>query len=545
MSLKMSLAPQAPCIFKVTVCARLTLGMATVAAAPAATAVAPVRNAGAARRAPATLLVSFILPPYGASAPGLRRYLRARRDKCSAVQRISRVGIHAPIEVGRLFFKTQAHCARNKRPRTRRERGPLESRRSRCTIARGTGAAEAQKPGRRAASRSSAAASRQGRSKPSWPRRSRRARPRCRQQAARLLVGRVQHHAHKTGRGQAGSDAEIRLLVRHQHRDQPDASCGQRGQSRGQRAVVAAGEEAELDDVHAGGRRRPRRRSEERSIWRQIAHGGADRPATADQGDRLRHLRQGPRPERSRRGSLRSIRSTPAAAPARPRPVSRRWRAAAVLVVRHWVALGSPSAATGRSSIRQYPGSPSLSWRGRTLVRLGRRRHRQLAAQHILTVAGTSELARPFQVGSSTPPVRIRRGSGVIARLTAARKSICGWRVTDRNGTSYVARLSGGAVVGVAVIVAETRPVRAWRRSSISKSGASPACANRQGRRASEPLVLDSFAYVEQLVMPMAMFWRSWLASWGSLWLAPLGLQVSPLVPQSALEAEDSVDPRG
>jgi hypothetical protein len=61
----------------------------------------------------------------------------------------------------------------------------------------------------------------------------------------------------------------------------------------------------------------------------------------------------------------------------------------------------------------------------------------------------------------------------------------------------------------------------------------------------SDALALDSFAYVEQLVLPMAMFWRSWLASWGSLWLAPLGLQVSPLVPQSALEAKDSVDPRG
>jgi hypothetical protein len=44
MSLKMSLAPQAPCIFKTVVCARLTLGIATVAAAPAATAVAPVRK---------------------------------------------------------------------------------------------------------------------------------------------------------------------------------------------------------------------------------------------------------------------------------------------------------------------------------------------------------------------------------------------------------------------------------------------------------------------------------------------------------------------
>ena len=44
MSVKMLLAPQEPCIFMVTVWARETFGIATVAAAPAVTAAAPVRK---------------------------------------------------------------------------------------------------------------------------------------------------------------------------------------------------------------------------------------------------------------------------------------------------------------------------------------------------------------------------------------------------------------------------------------------------------------------------------------------------------------------
>src|SRR5918997_3803274 len=45
MSLKMSLAPQAPCIFMTAVWARLTFGIATApAAAPATVAVAPLRE---------------------------------------------------------------------------------------------------------------------------------------------------------------------------------------------------------------------------------------------------------------------------------------------------------------------------------------------------------------------------------------------------------------------------------------------------------------------------------------------------------------------
>ena len=35
--------------------------------------------------------------------------------------------------------------------------------------------------------------------------------------------------------------------------------------------------------------------------------------------------------------------------------------------------------------------------------------------------------------------------------------------------------------------------------------------------------------YVEQLVAAGGRVWRSWIATWGSLWLAPLGLQVSPV----------------
>ena len=41
----------------------------------------------------------------------------------------------------------------------------------------------------------------------------------------------------------------------------------------------------------------------------------------------------------------------------------------------------------------------------------------------------------------------------------------------------------------------------------------------------SEAMLLDPTAYLE----PVAQLWQSWLATWGSLWLAPWGLRVLPV----------------
>ena len=42
-----------------------------------------------------------------------------------------------------------------------------------------------------------------------------------------------------------------------------------------------------------------------------------------------------------------------------------------------------------------------------------------------------------------------------------------------------------------------------------------------------DPTILDAAAYVDQLMAPIAFWWQSWYATWGSFWLAPLGLQVA------------------
>ncbi len=56
--------------------------------------------------------------------------------------------------------------------------------------------------------------------------------------------------------------------------------------------------------------------------------------------------------------------------------------------------------------------------------------------------------------------------------------------------------------------------------------------------------LFDPTLYVGQLVTPAAMVWRSWFASWGSLWLAPLGLQVSPVELPRPVEPKDLAGPR-
>ena len=69
------------------------------------------------------------------------------------------------------------------------------------------------------------------------------------------------------------------------------------------------------------------------------------------------------------------------------------------------------------------------------------------------------------------------------------------------------------------------------------------------GRGAAEPppdfMVLDPMALVDQLVVPVVEMWRSWIATWGSLWLAPFGLQVSPVESPPPLTPKDRVGPRG
>ncbi len=58
-----------------------------------------------------------------------------------------------------------------------------------------------------------------------------------------------------------------------------------------------------------------------------------------------------------------------------------------------------------------------------------------------------------------------------------------------------------------------------------------------------DPTLLDPTGYVEQLVLPMAYLWRSWMVSWSSLWLAPLGLQVSVVDPAPQPSPQDRVGP--
>jgi hypothetical protein len=59
-----------------------------------------------------------------------------------------------------------------------------------------------------------------------------------------------------------------------------------------------------------------------------------------------------------------------------------------------------------------------------------------------------------------------------------------------------------------------------------------------------DPSLLDPTSYVEQLVLPFTFIWRSWVMSWGSFWLAPLGLQVIAVERNPPVTPKDRADPR-
>lgn len=56
---------------------------------------------------------------------------------------------------------------------------------------------------------------------------------------------------------------------------------------------------------------------------------------------------------------------------------------------------------------------------------------------------------------------------------------------------------------------------------------------------------LDPLAYIDQLAKPAAVMWRSWFATWGTLWLAPFGLQVGPIEVRPPIEPKDRAGPHG
>ncbi len=57
--------------------------------------------------------------------------------------------------------------------------------------------------------------------------------------------------------------------------------------------------------------------------------------------------------------------------------------------------------------------------------------------------------------------------------------------------------------------------------------------------------ILDAAAYVDQLMAPIAFWWQSWFSSWGSFWLAPLGLQVLPIQSSRQPAPKNCAGPRG
>lgn len=59
-----------------------------------------------------------------------------------------------------------------------------------------------------------------------------------------------------------------------------------------------------------------------------------------------------------------------------------------------------------------------------------------------------------------------------------------------------------------------------------------------------EPSMLDPFVMVDQLALPVFAIWQSWFATWGSLWLAPFGLQVSAVEAVPRIEPKDRAGPR-
>ena len=39
------------------------------------------------------------------------------------------------------------------------------------------------------------------------------------------------------------------------------------------------------------------------------------------------------------------------------------------------------------------------------------------------------------------------------------------------------------------------------------------------------------YAMAQAVLLPTAAFWRIWLATWSSFWLAPIGLEMRPIDP--------------
>jgi hypothetical protein len=58
------------------------------------------------------------------------------------------------------------------------------------------------------------------------------------------------------------------------------------------------------------------------------------------------------------------------------------------------------------------------------------------------------------------------------------------------------------------------------------------------------PPSVDPGSYLDQFAAPSAVLWRSWFATWGSLWLAPFGLQVSTLEERRPADARERAKPR-
>lgn len=50
------------------------------------------------------------------------------------------------------------------------------------------------------------------------------------------------------------------------------------------------------------------------------------------------------------------------------------------------------------------------------------------------------------------------------------------------------------------------------------------------------------FAVAQAVVLPTAAFWRIWLATWSSFWLAPIGLEMRPIDPSGPPAAPTQVN---
>ena len=49
-------------------------------------------------------------------------------------------------------------------------------------------------------------------------------------------------------------------------------------------------------------------------------------------------------------------------------------------------------------------------------------------------------------------------------------------------------------------------------------------------------------AFTQAVMLPSATFWRLWLATWSSFWLAPAGLEVRPIDPSGPPAAPTQIN---